>query len=269
MFSVADCRIALHVCLVGTLGYSLALQAQTSATTTPVGKTLIPVSRIDPKAQDLLDQAVRALGGEAFLNAKNLRTAGRTFAISEGSTAGFAPFESTVQFPNKRRFMYGKDKPITLINDGERGWQIDKYGMVRQPPEQVRRWKIAARYGFENLLRQIIREPGLLIQDAGRDFTDNLTSRVLSITDAEQVRINIYLHTVSSLPIRVTYRVMNSESQEWEEFTEVYGDYKEFQGIQTPMHITRLLNGERYSEIFRKSAEYNVEVPSSYFTPGG
>jgi hypothetical protein len=133
----------------------------------------------------------------------------------------------------------------------------------------VRRWKIAARYGFENLLRQIIREPGLLIQDAGRDFTDNLTSHVVSITDADQVRIQLYLHTVSSLPIRVTYRVMNPETRLWEEFTEVYGDYKAFQGIQTPMHITRLLNGERYSETFRKSAQYNVEVPAQYFTPGG
>jgi hypothetical protein len=62
---------------------------------------------------------------------------------------------------------------------------------------------------------------------------------------------------------------MNPEEREWEEFSEVYGDYKEFQGIQTPMHITRLLNGERYSEIFRKSAEYNVDAPASSFTPGG
>jgi hypothetical protein len=241
----------------------LATSAQSEEGTTP------PVSRIDPKAQEALDQAVRALGGEAFLNARTLRTAGRTFAISEGSTAGFAQFESIVEFPNKRRFTYGKDKPVTLINDGERGWQIDKYGMIRQPPEQVWRWKIAARYGYENLLRQIIREPGLLIQDAGRDFTDNLTARVVSITDSQQVRIKMYLHTVSSLPIRVTYRVRNPESREWDEFAEVYGDYKDFQGIQTPMHITRFLNGERYSEVFRKSAEYNVAAPASTFTPGG
>jgi len=190
------------------------------------------------------------------------------FVISEGSTAGFAPFESTVEFPNRRRFAYGKGKPVVLINDGERGWQIDRYGMIRQPPEQMRRWKIAARYGLENLLRQVIREPGLLIQDAGRDFTDNLPARVVSITDAEQVQIRIYLHATSLRPIRVTYRMLNPESREWEEFAEVYGDFREFQGIATPMHITRFLNGERYSEIFRKRAEYNVEVPPNYFTPG-
>jgi hypothetical protein len=251
------------------MSISPALFAQAPASEAPEEKSALPVSRIDPHAQEVLDQAVRALGGDAFLGAKTLRTAGRMFAISEGSTAGFAQFESTVQFPDKRRFTYGKDKPVTLINDGERGWQIDKYGLVRQSPEQARRWKTAARYGFENLLRQIIREPGLLIQDAGRDFTDNLTSRVVSITDAEQVRIKIYLHSVTALPIRVTYRVMNAETRQWEEFAEVYGDYKIFQGVQTPMHITRLLDGERYSETFRKSAEYNVEVPAQYFTPGG
>jgi hypothetical protein len=77
------------------------------------------------------------------------------------------------------------------------------------------------------------------------------------------------LHAVTALPIRVTYRVQNPESREWEEFAEVYGDYRKVQDIQTPMHITRFLNGERYSELFRSSVQYNQELPPNYFTPGG
>ncbi len=239
-----------------------------NAKPTPAQKPAPVASRIDPKTKDILDRAIRSLGGQAFLQAKSISTRGRTFAISEGIAAGFAPFRSIVVFPDKRHFSYGKDKPVTLINDGERGWQLDRYGTVRQSAEQVRRWKIGSRYGYENLLRGIVAEGGVLIQDAGRDFTDNLAARVIEITDAQQVHIRLYVHTVNYRPLRLTYRVQNPESHDWEEFAEVYSDYRTFQDIDTPMHITRYLNGERYSEVFRNAVEYNAEIPPNSFTPG-
>lgn len=241
--------------------------AQTEA---PPAKESAPAaSRIDPKAQGLLDQAVRALGGEAFLNARNVRTEGRIFSISEGSTAGFTKYESTVQFPGKRRFSYGKDKLVTLINDGERGWQLDRYGMVRQPPEQVRLWNNAYRYGYESLLRAVIREPGLLIQYSGTEFTGPVSTHVISITDSRQVQVKLYLENKTSLPARVAYRLFNPKTSEWEDFGEIYADFREFQGIKTPMQMTRFLEGKRSGENFRKTVEYNVEIPANYFTPGG
>jgi len=209
------------------------------------------------------------MGGDVFLRVKSLTTRGRLFAIEEDVTAGFAPFESTLEYPEKRRFSYGKKKPVILINDGERGWQMDRYGMVRQEPERIRRWRMANRYSLENLLRVVIHEPGLLIQDGGTDFVDNLPARTLEIVDARQVQVKLYVHKVKYLPIRITYRVQNPQTSEWEEYAEVYGDYRAVQGVQTPMHITRFLNGQRFSEVFRNAAEYDGSYPPNYFGPGG
>jgi hypothetical protein len=231
--------------------------------------TSVPPSRIDPQAQELLDKTIQALGGQAFLQAKTVKMRGRIFAISEGVTAGFAPFESIAEFPDKRRFSYGKSKPVILINDGERGWQIDRYGLILQPAEQLRRWHIATRYGYENLLRKLIREPGLLAQSAGTDFVENLPAKVVDITDSQQAHVKLFVHAVNYLPIRLTYRLLDAQTHEWDDYEEVYGDYREFQGIQTPMHVTRLRDGERYSEVFRNAVEYNIEVPANCFGPGG
>jgi hypothetical protein len=240
-----------------------ALASEQSASQNPPA----PPSRTDPKAQELLDQAVQALGGPAFVAAKSLTARGRVFAIADGATAGFAPFESTVEYPERRRFSYGKDQPVILVNDGERGWQLDRYGMIRQPPEQIRRWRLANRYSLENLLRRVIHEPGVLIQDGGADFVDDLAVRVVDLMDARRIRLKLYLHKVTFLPVRISYRIQNPETREWEEYAEVYGDYQNVQGIKTPMHITRFLNGERFSEVFRRAAEYNADYPSNYFTP--
>src|SRR5258708_1628636 len=107
----------------------------------------------NPKAQELLDHAIQALGGQAFLNFKTMTTTGRIFSISEESTAALDTFESAIVFPDKRRLTIGKKKPVILINDGDRAWEIDRYGLTKQLPEQLRRWKLSTRYSLENLLR--------------------------------------------------------------------------------------------------------------------
>ena len=156
-----------------------------------------------------------------------------------------------------------------MINDGERGWQLDRYGLIRQPAEQLRSWHLRARYGYDSLLRTVIREQGLLIQYSGTEFVGPVSAHIISITDSSQVQIKIDLDAKKFLPLRVTYRLLNPKTRDWEEYGEVYADFREIQGIMTPMQITSFLNGERKGETFRKSAEYNVDLPPNYFMPGG
>jgi hypothetical protein len=232
-------------------------------------KPAATIEQINPAARELLDKTVQALGGPAFLQVKNLTTRGRVFVIAEGATSGFAKFENTDEYPDKRRFGYGENNAVTLVNNGERGWQLDSYGVIRQKPEQVHRWRIANRYSLENTLRELLDKPGLLVQDGGTDFVDNLPARVVEIVDSRQVRIKIYLHKTTFLPIRIAYRVQDPETHEWDEYADVYSDYRPVQGVQTPFHITRLKDGRRYGETFRNFAVYNRPLPPNYFTPGG
>ncbi len=234
-------------------------------------KPMPPPSRVDPKAQELLDHTIQALGGSAFLRFKTLTTRGRSYSISDGATAGFVTFESEVEYPDKRRFAYGfgKKKPVVLVNNGDRAWELDRFGITHQMPEQVRRWKVTNHYGLENLLRLRIHEPSLLIQDGGADFVDNLATRVVDILDANQVQVKLYISKTTFLPVRVVYRVQNPETHEWDEYGDVYGDYQKVQEIQTPMHITRFLNGERILEIFRNSVQYDETYRPNHFEPIG
>ena len=224
-------------------------------------------SRIDPKAQQVIDRVIRALGGPAFLNMKRLTTRGRIYSIRDESTSGFAPFESAVEYPDKRRFSYGKRPPVILVNNGDQAWELDRYGQTSQAPEQARRWRISNRYSLENLLRLRIHEPGILIQPGGVDFVDNVATQALDMVDQQGTQLRLDLNRQTILPVRVTYRVRDPQTGDWDEFADVYSDYKNIEGIVTPMHIARFLNDERVSEIFRSSAHYDDEYPSTYFQP--
>jgi hypothetical protein len=220
---------------------------------------------IEPKAQALLDMTLQALGGASFLGFKSLTTSGRAFTISDDQTAGFAPFTSAVVYPDKRHFSYGKKKPVTIINNGDQGWELDKYGTISQKPVDLLRWKTINRYSLENLLRVRIHEPGMLIQDGGTDFVDQLPARVLTMVDARQVQIRLFISNSNFLPIRITYRMQNATGDDWDEYADVYGDYQKIQGSQTPMHITRFLNDDRESETYRNTAKYDESYPADYF----
>jgi hypothetical protein len=224
-------------------------------------------SRIDPKAQQVLDRVIQALGGPAFLKVKRQTTRGRIYSIHDEATSAFAPFESAVEYPDKRRFSYGKNPPVILINNGDQAWELDRYGQTTQPAEQARRWRISNRYALENLLRLRIHEPGILIQLGGVDFVDNVATQALDMVDAQGTQLKLDLNRQTLLPVRVTYRVQDPKTGDWTEFADVYSDYKNIQGIMTPMHIARFLDDERVSETFRSSARYDDEYPPSYFQP--
>jgi hypothetical protein len=224
-------------------------------------------SRIDPKAQQVLDRVIHALGGPAFLNVKRLTTRGHIYSIHDEATTALAPFESAVEYPDKRRFSYGKNPPVILINNGDQAWELDRYGQTSQMPEQVRRWQISNRYSLENLLRLRIHEPGMLIQPGGVDFVDNVATQALEMVDAQGTQVKLDLNRQTLLPVRVTYRVRDPKTGDWTDFADLYSDYKSVQGIMTPMHIARFLDDERVSEVFRSSARYDDEYPPTYFQP--
>lgn len=239
--------------------------APTGATTHPAQSA--PGLHTDPKSQELLDKVIQAMGGQAFLNYKTISSRGRAFSIYEGETMGFVPYVSDLEPPDKRRFAFGKGQPVVLINNGDRGWELDRYGLIRQKAENVKRWQIAMRYGLEGLLRRVVREPGTLVLDGGTDFVDLFPVRVLDLSDSRHVEVKLYLQRSTYLPIRIAYRIQNPQTEDWDEYAESYSDYREIQGIQTPMRLVRYANSERVLEYFLNAAEYNKEFPPGYFEP--
>ncbi len=231
----------------------------------------MPPTHINPAAQALLNQAIQALGGPAFLDARTLSTTGRAFSIQDGVTEGFVHYESAQEFPDKRRLSYGfgKHKAVTLINVGGDGWEIDRYGLIDQSSRRIRQWQLANRYSLENVLQRLIHEPGTLVQNGGQDFVNNQPTSVVDILDARQVDVKLYLDMQTHLPIQIEYRLLNPKTQEQDEYRDVYADYQRVQGVETPMHLVRYVNGERVAETFRFTARYNESYPANAFQPSG
>lgn len=230
----------------------------------------LPPAHISPDGQALLDKVIQALGGSTFLDFKTMNSRGRAFSISDGATQGFVLYQSAAEFPAKRRLSYGlskKSKAVTIINNGDQGWELDRYGLIEQSPKEIRAWRLANRYSLENLLRARVHQPGTLVQSGGEDFVDNRPVVVLDIFDADQVEVKVDLNQATGLPLQVTYRVLNPDTRQWDDYADVYSDYRPAQGVQTPMHLVRYENGNRVAETFRTQVRYNDPYPAGFFEP--
>jgi hypothetical protein len=69
--------------------------------------------------------------------------------------------------------------------------------------------------------------------------------------------------------VEITYRKWNAEANDWDEYADDYADFRTFQGIGTAMHITRTVNGRRFTEIYRNAVTYNETYPPKVFEDPG
>jgi hypothetical protein len=263
-FSVVN---SIHTRVFRILG-AFAMVISVFPGTLPAQQPAAPqlTQHVDPRARQMLDRAIQALGGQAFLNAKSLTTKGRVFFFQDGATAGMEPFENYVLYPDKRRFSYGKTKPVIQIFNGDKAWELDRMGVMSLTDREVQGWIISNRYSLENLLRLRINEPGVLIQMGKVDFVDNVPTQGIEITAQGGTSVRLDLHRQTSVPSRISYRVRNVKEEAWDDYSDAYADYKTVDGIEIPMHVTRYLNGDRIGETFRNSAQFNEEYPANYFT---
>lgn len=256
LLGILACVAAVGLMSFAGLGTSLAAQKQ----------SLPPFpSRIDPKAKELLNHAIKALGGQAFLTFKNISTTGRVYFFYNGQMTDLAPFKSVYMPPDKRHFSYGKGSAIVLINNGDQNWEVAHHGLDSQSSKQLERWKLQKHFGLNAIFRSLIRQKGVLILDHGVDFVSYRTCYVIEIFDAQNDRITLYLRQSNYLPIRVDFRLRNTASNYWDHYVVNYSDYQRIDGIMTPMEIVTSRNGYRFGAIYRNSARYNVTVPANYF----
>jgi hypothetical protein len=265
------CLAALALVLAAAS--SRAVAAQSAAPDARAAASQEPAQRahIGPAAQAVLDRAITALGGQAFLDYKTLSSHGRLFSLA-GSNEAFVYYDSEVQFPDKRRLAYGmskKGRPIIIINNGDQGWEVDRMGQVHLDTSDIKQWRFANRYSLENLLRITIHQPGVLVQSAGSDFVNNVNVHILDIFDSRHTQVKLYVNKQTSLPVEIWYRRWNVNINDWDEFADVYADYRTTQNVATPMHITRTVNGERVSEVYRSTVTYNESYPAALFADPG
>src|SRR5436305_14381430 len=85
------------------------------------------------QARQLLDKCIKALGGDAYLNIRNIKQTGRGYGFHHNEAAGVGSFFTrSYLYPDKER--YDIDKDWYIIHTGDKGYETTFRGTTEQNP---------------------------------------------------------------------------------------------------------------------------------------
>lgn len=218
------------------------------------------------RARKLLDEAIQALGGQAYLNLRDSTCEGRVANYARGDLTGFGPFVDYTKWPDKNRTEYGKKRNIVYVNNGQAGWELDQAGVHDSTPETIARFQESLHRDINVILRQRLNEEGMTISYQGTEFVDMHPADIVELNDKEGQVIRILLSQSTHLPLKTIYYVRDPVIHERVEEVERYGNYQVIQGIETPFYLARERNGRKVFEVFYNRCEYSTGLADSLFT---
>lgn len=232
----------------------------------------------EQRGKKIIDQAVQALGGNAFLTMQDRTESGRAYSYYRDQISGLSiakiytrylniPQSKTGELQGQReRQAFGKNEDSSVLFTEDGAWEITWRGSKDLPKDRVDRYRESLLRNIFYILRQRLHEPGMIFEARGADVFENLPVDIVDITDSEDRLITVYFHQSTHLPVRQIYKRVNPESKEQDDEVTLFARYQETAGIQWPHQIRRERNGDKTYEIFAEQVKFNTDLTDDLFS---
>jgi hypothetical protein len=254
-------RIVALICLCVA-----SLYGQQARSAKPVGET----QSNQQKARKLVDQMILALGGQAYLTAQDFYAEGRSGSFHNESLVGSGLFYRFWKWPDKDRIELTKQRDIVQLYVGDQAYEITYRGIRPinlEKEERVHQAIVRRHYSLENVLRDWLKEPGILLLDEGPSISEGHMAEKLTIINSKNESVTILVDPSTHLPLEKRFATRDPRYRDRDEEVTIYGDWKEFQGINTPRMTVTKRNGETLSQQIILNITYNTHPSDLLFDP--
>ncbi|MBN2319433.1 MAG: hypothetical protein JXR49_10170 [Acidobacteria bacterium] len=228
-------------------------------------------SQDSDKALSLFEDAIEAMGGEAFLNVRDMVSEGNYFIFNRyGDSSPLIKFKDYTKLPDKSRHELGnkkKELEITVFNlEKNEGWILEGQKETRDAtPEEMREFHNIAKHSLDLLFRTRYKDPANRLfyfgPGEGRDFT---LERV-KLIDPENDEVTVYFDRMSKLPAKIEYSEVNQGGVRVR-ITQEFSQWHWIQDVRTSLRTDAYINGRQASQNFILAIEYNTDLPDSFFS---
>lgn len=235
------------------------------APSTPPTKTTPGSDPSSQKARQLLDQMVKALGGEAWLTYKTSEQEGRSYSFYHGrpNSAGTL-FWRFYEYPDKERRELTKQRDIVYIYTGDKGYERTFKGTAAEDDKLMQEIVRRRQHSLETVMREWLKDPRTVVLYEGQSVADQQMVDVVSILNGNNDEVSIGIDINSHLPINRRYTWRDPDKYKVEDEV-LYGNYRNVQGIATPYTVTSRRDGEISGQNFLTHVEYNVPLQPDMF----
>jgi hypothetical protein len=267
--------IALFLASLLCCAPTARLHAQASA---------IPSAQSGPDTNDphagrkLLDQAIAALGGPAWLARTDYTTVGRSATFYKGTPNPYVtefdqyirlqPFGERLIIVSKQGvFIPTTKRDVAEIWTPDSGYEVTYKGKKELPQKDIAEFFLYRKHSLDVVLRDWLNQPGTLISYEGSDLVGRRLADKVSILNPSNDGVELDLDESTHLPLSLTFQDRDPLYKDFNTEVQQYDDYHPIDGIMTPMTLTRLHNGDIISQTFLREIHYNVHLPADLFDP--
>jgi hypothetical protein len=220
------------------------------------------------KARALIDEAIAALGGQAYLNVRNMQQQGRTYSFHHGRpTSNGVLFWRFTEYPDKERIEVTKERDVATVFNGDKAYEITYKGPHAIEKKDLDDYLRRRRFSLETMLRVWINDPAVALFYDGQALAGNLPAQQVTLINSKDEAVSLYFDLDTHLPLKKRYVWRDPVDKERNTEEEIYDNYRPIQGVMTPYGFTRYYNGDMQNERFVNSVSYNQDLNPAMFDP--
>lgn len=220
------------------------------------------------KARGLLEQAIQALGGQAYLSVHDIEEQGRTYSFHHGNpTSNGLLFWRFVEYPDKERVEVTPERDVAYLYTGDKGYELTYKGPRAVEKKDLDDYLRRRRFSLETLLRVWIKDPKVALFYDGNALAGNLPADQITLINSSDEAVDLFLDIDTHLPIKKSYKWRDPVDHERNVEEEIFDNFRVVQGINTPYGFTRYFNGDMQSQRFVNAVHYNEQLDPAMFDP--
>ncbi len=255
----------LAACVLRVL-YAAAQEPQAPASSAAASKSIPPDQENAHKAREVLEQAIQALGGQAYLSVHDMQEQGRTYSFYHGRPSGNGVFFwRFLEFPDKERIELTPQRDIAYIYTADKGFEVTYKGPRAVEKKDLDDYLRHRKFSLETVLRSWVNDPTVALFFDGTALAGNLAAQRVTLINSKDQSVSVYFDIDTHLPIKKDYSWRDPVDKERNLEEETYNGYRAVQGVQTPFGFTRYFNGDMQTERFVTSASYNQGLNPAMF----
>ena len=220
------------------------------------------------KAKAIIEQGIQALGGQNYLTIRDREQQGRTYGFHHGTASGGgAQFWSFIQFPDKERVEFTKERDIAQVFVGDKGWEITYKGPHPLEQKDLDDYLRRGRYSLDRILRTWLNDPAVVMLFEGNAIAAQHPALQVTLVNAQNESVSLYFDVDSHLPIKKSFEWRDPVDKQKNLEEEIYENYRPVSGIMAPYNVTRYFNGDMSNQRFLNSVTINQGLDSAMFDP--
>lgn len=229
----------------------------------------IPVDQANArKAKTLLQQAIAALGGPAYLGIKDTQQSGRGYSFHHGrSTSNGVLFWRFTEFPDKERVEITKERDIAELYVGDKGYEITYKGAHPMEQQDLTDYLRRRKFSLETILRNWVNDPTVALIYDGDAIAAQHPAVQITLISAKDEGVDLFLDVETHLPIKKSFQWRDPIDRQKNLEEEIYDNYRSVQGIATPYDVSRYFNGDMAGQRFLHEVSYNQGLNPAMFDP--